>query len=158
MRYLLRAVKYFCAFCVLYVALVWLGVKSQGAGVSVWDSIVATMSVTRGWMLSGAVVLLSALYPRFGFMTRRVECDMTEDREQLLAAFTMAGFVLREESDGRMIFRGDNLMRRILMLCEDEIVVEQYGQWVDIKGIRRGVANAAYRLELYMENKQRRKE
>ena len=70
----------------------------------------------------------------------------------------MAGFVLREESDGRMIFRGDNLMRRILMLCEDEIVVEQYGQWVDIKGIRRGVANAAYRLELYMENKQRREE
>ena len=83
---------------------------------------------------------------------------MTEDREQLLAAFTMAGFVLREESDGRMVFRGDNLMRRILMLCEDEIVVEQYGQWVDIKGIRRGVANAAYRLELYMENKQRREE
>ncbi len=155
MRYIVRALKYFCAFCVLYVAIVWLGLKSQGAGESVWDSIVTTLSVPRGWLLAGAVVLLSALYPRFGFMTRRVECDMTEDREQLLAAFTMAGFTLREESDGKMVFRGDNLMRRIFMLCEDEIVVEQYAQWVDIKGIRRGVANASYRLELYIENKRR---
>ncbi len=155
MRYIVRALKYFCAFCVLYVAIVWLGLKSQGAEEAVWDSIVTTLSVPRGWLLAGAVVLLSALYPRFGFMTRRVECDMTEDREQLLAAFTMAGFTLRDESDGRMVFRGDNLMRRIFMLFEDEIVVEQYAQWVDIKGIRRGVANASYRLELYIENKRR---
>lgn len=155
MKYIVRAVKYFCAFCVLYVAIVWLGMKSQGMGVSAWDSIVATMQTTRGWMLSGAVVLLSALYPVFGFMTRRVECDMTEDRDQLLAAFSMAGFTLHEESDGRMVFRGDNLMRRIFMLFEDEIIVEQYAQWVEIKGIRRGVANAAYRLYLYIENKRR---
>lgn len=155
MKYIVRAVKYFCAFCVLYVAIVWLGMKSQGMGVSAFDSIVATMQTTRGLLLAGAVVLLSALYPVFGFMTRRVECDMTEDREQLLAAFSMAGFTLREESEGRMVFRGDNLMRRIFMLFEDEIVVEQYAQWVEIKGIRRGVANAAYRLYLYIENKRR---
>ncbi len=155
MKYIVRAVKYFCAFCVLYVAIVWLGMKSQGMGVSAFDSIMATMQTTRGLLLAGAVVLLSALYPVFGFMTRRVECDMTEDREQLLAAFSMAGFTLREESDGRMVFRGDNLMRRIFMLFEDEIVVEQYAQWVEIKGIRRGVANAAYRLYLYIENKRR---
>lgn len=155
MKYIVRAVKYFCAFCVLYVAIVWLGMKSQGMGVSAFDSIMATMQTTRGLLLAGAVILLSALYPVFGFMTRRVECDMTEDREQLLAAFSMAGFTLREESDGRMVFRGDNLMRRIFMLFEDEIVVEQYAQWVEIKGIRRGVANAAYRLYLYIENKRR---
>lgn len=155
MKYIVRAVKYFCAFCVLYVAIVWLGMKSQGMGVSAFDSIVATMQTTRGLLLAGAVILLSALYPVFGFMTRRVECDMTEDREQLLAAFSMAGFTLREESEGRMVFRGDNLMRRIFMLFEDEIVVEQYAQWVEIKGIRRGVANAAYRLYLYIENKRR---
>lgn len=158
MRYFVRAAKYFVAFCVLYLVLVWLGLKSQGGDASVWESIVATMSVKRGWMLVGAVVVISALYPRFGFMTRRIECDMVADREQLLAAFTMAGFVLREEGDGRMVFRGDNLMRRIFMLFEDEIVVEQYAQWVDITGNRRGVANAAYRLELYMENKQREKD
>lgn len=156
MRYVIRAVKYFIAFCVLYVGIVWLGLKSShGMDSSVWESIVMTMQTTRGLLLAVAVVLLSAMYPRFGFMTRRVECSMEEDREQLLNAFTLSGFVLKEESDGRMVFRADNLARRIVMLFEDEVVVEQYAQWVDIKGIRRGVANAAYRLELYMEAKQR---
>lgn len=156
MKYVIRAVKYFIAFCVLYVGIVWLGLKSShGMDCSVWESIVLTMQTTRGLLLAVAVVLLSALYPRFGFMTRRVECSMEEDREQLLNAFILSGFVLKEESDGRMVFRADNLARRIVMLFEDEVVVEQYAQWVDIKGIRRGVANAAYRLELYMEAKQR---
>lgn len=155
MRYIVRAIKYFVAFCVLYLGVVWLGLASQGGSMSVWESIVATMHTSRGLMLVVAVVLLSALYPRFGFMTRRVECDVIEDREQLLTAFSMAGFVLREECGGRMVFRGDNLVRRIFMLFEDEIVVEQREQWAEIKGNRRGVANAAYRLELYMENKQR---
>lgn len=155
MRYIVRAIKYFVAFCVLYLGVVWLGLASQGGSMSVWESIMATMHTSRGLMLVAAVVLLSALYPRFGFMTRRVECDVIEDREQLLTAFSMAGFVLREECGGRMVFRGDNLVRRIFMLFEDEIVVEQREQWAEIKGNRRGVANAAYRLELYMENKQR---
>lgn len=156
MRYVIRAIKYFVAFCVLYLGIVWLGLKSSnGMEHSVWESVVVTMQTTRGLLLAAAVVLLSALYPRFGFMTRRVECDMVEDREQLLNAFSLAGFALKEDGDGRMVFRADNLMRRIVMLFEDEIIVEQYGQWVDIKGIRRGVANAAYRLYLYMDAKQR---
>ena len=156
MKYVIRAVKYLIAFCVLYLGVVWLGLKSsQGMEHSVWESISLTMQTSRGWMLAGAVVVLSALYPRFGFMSRRVECSMEEDREQLLNAFSLAGFALKEESDGRMVFRADNLARRIVMLFEDEIVVEQYAQWVEINGIRRGVANAAYRLYLYMEAKQR---
>ena len=32
------------------------------------------------------------------------------------------------------------------MLFEDDITVEQYGQWIDITGIRRGVAKVVYRM------------
>lgn len=159
MKYVIRAIKYFVAFCVLYLGIVWLGLKSSnGMEHSVWESVMMTMQTTRGLMLVAAVVVLSALYPRFGFMSRRVECDMVEDREQLLNAFSLSGFVLKEESDSRMVFRADNLARRIVMLFEDEIVVEQYAQWVEITGIRRGVANAAYRLYLYMDAKQKSEE
>ena len=159
MKYVIRAIKYFVAFCVLYLGIVWLGLKSSnGMEHSVWESVMMTMQTTRGLMLAAAVVVLSALYPRFGFMSRRVECDMVEDREQLLKAFSLSGFALKEESDSRMVFRADNLARRIVMLFEDEIVVEQYAQWVEITGIRRGVANAAYRLYLYMDAKQKSEE
>ncbi len=147
MKYLIRAVKYFAAFCVLYLAVVWLSfATTKGMDVNVWDHIVATFATTRGKMLGLAVVVLSALYPRFGFMTRRVECDMAEERDYLLQVFALAGFSLKEESEGRMVFRADNILSRLVMLFEDEITVEQYGQWIDVSGIRRGVAKVVYRM------------
>ena len=146
MRYFIRALKYFAAFCVLYFAIVWLSVMTtKGMDISAWDYIVANFQTTRGQLLGLAVVVLSAVYPRMGFMTRRVECDMEAERDYILRVFAAAGFTLKEESDGRMVFRADNILSRLFMLFEDEIVGEQYGQWIDISGIRRGVAKVLYR-------------
>ncbi|MBR3887009.1 MAG: hypothetical protein IKJ21_05375 [Alistipes sp.] len=147
MRYLVRAVKYFAAFCVIYLAVVWLSVSTmKGYEQSVWDYVWATLQTTRGQLLVVAVVVLSAFYPRFGFITRRVEWDMEDERDQIIATFALAGFSLREEGDGRMVFRADNMLDRLVMLFEDEITVVQYGQWIDITGIRRGVAKVVYRM------------
>ncbi|MBO5878645.1 MAG: hypothetical protein J6Q29_04160 [Alistipes sp.] len=149
MRYLVRSAKYFAAFCVLYVAIIWISVKTTSSmDVSVWDYIVATFATTRGKLLGVAVVVLSALYPRMGFMTRQVQCDMTEERDFILSIFAVAGFTLKEESQGRMVFRADNILSRIVMLFEDEIVVEQNGPKLDITGIRRAVAKVIYRMGL----------
>lgn len=146
MKYFVRALKYFAAFCVLYVAIVWLSViTTKGMDISAWDYIVANFQTTRGKLLGLAVVVLSAVYPRMGFMTRRVECDMETERDYILRVFAAAGFTLKEESEGRMVFRADNILSRLFLLFEDEIVVEQYGQWIDISGIRRGVAKVLYR-------------
>ena len=147
MKYLIRSVKYFLAFCVLYVAIVYLSIMTtKGMDISAWEYIVAVFSTTRGKMLGLAVVVLSALYPRMGFMTRRVECDMQQERDYLIQMFAVAGFSLKEESEGRMVFRADNILSRLVMLFEDDITVEQYGQWIDITGIRRGVAKVVYRM------------
>lgn len=143
----MRAVKYFAAFCVIYLAVVWLSVSTMnGYEQSVWDYVWATLQTTRGQLLVVAVVVLSAFYPRFGFITRRVEWDMEDERDQIIATFALAGFSLREEGDGRMVFRADNMLYRLVMLFEDEITVVQYGQWIDITGIRRGVAKVVYRM------------
>lgn len=143
----MRAVKYFAAFCVIYLAVVWLSVSTMnGYEQSVWDYVWAMLQTTRGQLLVVAVVLLSAFYPRFGFITRRVEWDMEDERDQIIATFALAGFSLREEGDGRMVFRADNMLDRLVMLFEDEITVVQYGQWIDITGIRRGVAKVVYRM------------
>ena len=145
MRYLIRSMKYLLAFCVIYLAVVWLSLKTtRGMDVSVMDYVLATLQTTKGQLLMAAVVVLSALYPRFGFMTRRVECDMEEERDSLLANMALAGYTLREESEGRMVFRATSILDRIVMLFEDEIVVEQYAQWINITGIRRGVAKVVF--------------
>ena len=96
MRYLIRSVKYLLAFCVIYLAVVWLSLKTtRGMDVSVMDYVLATLQTTKGQLLMAAVVVLSALYPRFGFMTRRVECDIEEERDSLLANMALAGYTLR---------------------------------------------------------------
>lgn len=155
MKYLVRAIKYFVAFCVLYVGILWLSLRMSGMDVPVWDSVAVTMQTTRGQLLAVAVVVLSVAYPRFGFVTRRVECSIDEDGEQIATAFEMSGFRMVSKSDDGLVFRADNIVRRLTLLGEDEITVRQYGQWVEITGIRRAVARVAYRLEMYMDNKRR---
>lgn len=147
MRYLIRAVKYFFAFCVLYVGVVWLSILTQkGMDISVWDSISATMATERGRMLALAVVALSAAYPFFGFVKRSVKWDMATEADRLVEIFAAAGFALKEQGEGKMIFKANNILDRLVMLFEDEIVVEQQGEQITLSGIRRGVAKVIYRL------------
>jgi hypothetical protein len=147
MRYLIRAVKYFFAFCVLYVGVVWLSILTQkGMDISVWDSISATMATERGRMLALAVVALSAAYPFFGFVKRSVEWDMASEADRLVEIFAAAGFALKEQGEGKMVFKANNILDRLVMLFEDEIVVEQQGEQITLSGIRRGVAKVIYRL------------
>ena len=147
MRYLIRAVKYFFAFCVLYVGVVCLSILTQkGMDIGVWDSISATMATERGRMLALAVVALSAAYPFFGFIKRSVKWDMTTDADRLVEIFAAAGFALKEQGEGKMVFKANNILDRLVMLFEDEIVVEQQGEQITLDGIRRGVAKVIYRL------------
>ena len=147
MRYLIRAVKYFFAFCVLYVGVVWLSILTQkGMDISVWDSISATMATERGRMLALAVVALSAAYPFFGFVKRSVKWDMASEADRLVEIFAAAGFALKEQGEGKMVFKANNILDRLVMLFEDEIVVEQQGEQITLDGIRRGVAKVIYRL------------
>ena len=136
MRYLIRSVKYLLAFCVIYLAVVWLSLKTtRGMDVSVMDYVVATLQTTRGQLLMAAVVVLSALYPRFGFMTRRVECDMEEEKDVIIAAFARAGFSLKGESDGRMVFRATNVLDRIVMLLESNPTLKlEFASHTDSRG------------------------
>ena len=55
------------------------------------------------------------------------------------------------EEDGVMTFRADGPLRKLMLLGEDEIKVSQYGQWIQIDGIRRGVARVEYRLDSYIQ-------
>jgi predicted NBD/HSP70 family sugar kinase len=55
-------------------------------------------------------------------------------------------FALKEQGEGKMVFKANNILDRLVMLFEDEIVVEQQGEQITFSGIRRGVAKVIYRL------------
>ena len=150
-KYIVRSLKYFFALCVLCIALMGLMLMTGTSALSLDDTLYVMLHTDRYLMLFAAIVALAAVYPRFGFVVRKVEGDVEENREQIVNAFKSAGFSLRGEEDGVMTFRADGPLRKLMLLREDEIKVSQYGQWIQIDGIRRGVARVEYRLDSYIQ-------
>lgn len=153
-KYLIRSAKYFVALCVLLVAIMALN-RAMGSTLTIRETFYVMFHTTRGLLLPVVVVVLALCYPRFGFIVRRVEGDTELDREQIVNAFRSAGFSLRREEEGTLFFRADGFVQKLLLLWEDEIRVSQYGQWIELDGIRRGVARVQYLLDSYLQMKRR---
>ena len=153
-KYLIRSAKYFVALCVLLVAIMALN-RAMGSTLTIRETFYVMFHTTRELLLPVVVVVLALCYPRFGFIVRRVEGDTELDREQIVNAFRSAGFSLRREEEGTLFFRADGFVQKLLLLWEDEIRVSQYGQWIELDGIRRGVARVQYRLDSYLQMKRR---
>ena len=91
-KYIVRSLKYFFALCVLCIALMGLMLMTGTSALSLDDTLYVMLHTDRYLMLFAAIVALAAVYPRFGFVVRRVEGDIEENREQILNAFRSAGF------------------------------------------------------------------
>lgn len=151
MKYFIRSLKYFCALCVLCAVIMYLNQLAGTARLTVGETFYVMFHTTRGMLLPVVIVVLAALYPKFGFIVRQVEGDIDENRQQILNAFRSEGYSLRSDEEGVMTFRADNWSKKLLLLGEDELKVSQYGQWIRIEGIRRSVARVQYRLDSYLE-------
>jgi hypothetical protein len=86
-------------------------------------------------------------------MKRREVAYLVEDKDVVIDAFKKVGYVLKEERDGVLVFVAQSTIKKALLLFEDEITVEQNGQWILIKGIGRMVARVAYYLQVLLERK-----
>lgn len=150
MKYFIRSLKYFVALCVICVAILALMLATGTSALTLDQTVYVMFHTSRYATLFAAIVVLAALYPRFGFVVRKVEGDVEENREQIVNAFRSSGFSLHSEEDGVMVFRADTLLQKLMLLGEDEIRVSQYGQWIVLDGIRRGVARVQYRLDSYI--------
>ena len=154
MRYLIRAVKYLLLLSALYVALVWamylLGAEPQ---IDPWLQIEAHLRADIGKKMVVMFVILAALYPRFGFMRKRIEGYRPErDKERLQNAMELFGYKLAESHDGVDVYRAEGVVKRLTLLWEDRIEVRTEDGALEMKGIRRMVARIAYQLETYIRN------
>jgi hypothetical protein len=116
----------------------------------------AQLGSERGVWLVATFIGLALLYPRFGYVRRIVEdVDIEGDRIRIDNAMKLYGFKFAGTRDGRLVYRAEGIIRRITLLFEDEVVVEQIGDEVVISGHRRTVVRAVIRLEGYLVNKRR---
>ncbi len=147
MKNLIRSVKYFLALCVLCIAIMFLNQSLGWSQLTIRETFDVMFHTTRGALLPIVMVVAAAFYPRFGFARRKIEGDVVEHRTQIINAMLDSGFKLVREEDEVMYFRARSIFTKLFLLWDDEIRVSQYGQWIIVEGVRRGVAMSTYRLQ-----------
>ena len=147
-KYLIRSVKYFIAFCVVYVAFMALAHYTDHLPVTFAERWQLMFATWRGWGMVVGIIL-------FGFAKRSIEADIVADREQLDMAAEVVGLRLISASEGELVYRADGL-RRLMRLFEDEVRVRQNGNQVEVEGLRSYSVRMADDAERYITNKHRR--
>lgn len=149
--YLRRSAKYLLwlifLFALIFALMLSTGTSRVGAD-RMFDELFGSV---RGAVLGAVILLLAALYPKFGFTRRSVRGDMDRDRERILHVFASGGYSLVSEEGRTLVFRVASPVRRLLMQGEDGIVVSGEEDRIMLDGIRKEVVKAEFRLKSFLE-------
>jgi hypothetical protein len=152
-RYILRSVKYLIKICILLAILGAIMMLSESSTLDFnsLDSFASSYFATwRGWLFTAAIVIWCAVYPRVEFVVRHLDYDMREGKEAIVKALNAGGMVLAEDSDGRMVFRGEGF-RRIWHMWDDAVTItDNPSGGFDLEGPRRFVTEAMQRIPAYI--------
>lgn len=147
MKYLIRAAKYFLSLCVLSVVLVTV-LYALGMAAGTPQEMLRMLAYTpKGWVFLAAIVFFSALWPRIGYTTVRLEGDLQTDRPRIDEAFRTEGYEAAGVRDSRLIYRATRLWRRIGLRFDDAVSLQQQGSWIEMEGARKAVVRIGTRLE-----------
>lgn len=149
-------IKVVLLVAVLYLLMFVTGTARVSAGIMVQE----LFTTARGAALLAALVVLAALYPRFGYVRRRVAGIYADaDRMGIIEAMHSAGYVLVREDEGRyMAFRAGSGFRRLWLMMDDAVTVRAVDGGVEIDGVRKEVVHALFRLETYIRYRKDGKE
>ncbi len=159
-KYILRAVKYLVKLLILFAILFAFMMWSETSTLNFdnWDSFFAGyFGTVKGWLFTAVVIVWSAVYPKVEFVKRHSNYDMREGREVIIKVFKMGRMVPADETDGKMVFRGESIGRRLWFLWDDAVTVTRNpAGGFDMEGPRRFVGEAQQRMPGYMEMKDER--
>jgi hypothetical protein len=155
MKYTIRAVKYLFKLAVLLTVIFALmqaggmsNIESTGGLAGFFRSFIAT---SRGQIFAAALVVWCAVYPAVEFKRRTLSFDMRTRRDAITKAMRAGGMTLASDEDGRMVFRGESLLRRAWWLGEEAVTITTNpAGGIDIEGPRRFVMEAEHRIPNYV--------
>ena len=147
MKYFIRAVKYFFYFTllttVLITVLVLIGAVENDINAIFEDG---TESL---WKIVVFFAAVSAVYPKVGFMSRKVEVnrDWQEIREEALEFFKDRRYELESENPGKITFRIKDTRGKLSKMYEDRVTVTRVLDGYEFEGLRKDVIRLAASFE-----------
>ena len=147
MKYTIRAIKYFFYFAilttVLITILVLIGAVENDIN-AIFDG--GTESL---WKIALFFAAVAAVYPKVGFMTRKVDVnrDWQEIREEALDFFNERRYELESETADKITFRIKGLQGKLSKMYEDRVTVTKVLDGYEFEGLRKDVLRLATGFE-----------
>ncbi len=155
MKYTIRAVKYLVKIAVLLSVIFALmrlsgtsNIESTGGITGFFKTLIAT---SQGQIFVVALAIWCAIYPAVEFKRRSLLYDMRTRRDAIIKAMRAGRMTLAEDEGGRMVFRGESLVRRAWWMGDEAVTITSNPDGgIDIEGPRRFVMEAEHRIPNYV--------
>ena len=147
MKYLIRSVKYFFYFAFLTTAIV-LALVLIGAVEGNIETIFED-GYNSLWKIAAFFAIVAAVYPKFGFVTRKLDTNADWDtvRNAALKYFSEKPFKVETQTDGSISFRRRDPIGSMTKMGEDRITVVRKEDGYALEGLRKDVFLYASGLE-----------
>ena len=149
MKYLVRSIKYFFYFsiiCTLIItALVLIGAVEGNVDAIFEEGYRSVIKIAIFFLL------VAAVYPKLGFITRTLETDKSwnEIRETAVNYMAENHYEIESETPDMVTFRIKGTVGRLTKMYEDRITFIRTGQGWNLEGLRKD----AFRLASGLENR-----
>ena len=149
MKYLVRSIKYFFYFsivCTLIItALVLIGAVEGNVDAIFEEGYRSVIKIAIFFLL------VAAVYPKLGFITRTLETDKSwnEIRETAVNYMAENRYEIESETPDMVTFRIKGTVGRLTKMYEDRITFTRTGQGWNLEGLRKD----AFRLASGLENR-----
>lgn len=154
-RYIVRAVKYFCWFAILFTLIISALVFTKFVPANVGQMFI------HGWMsvleIAGVFAVFSALYPKFGYQKRMVSLpgEWSEVAPQVKAWFAERGdYRIESETPEKICLRSTRAGVRIARMWEDRLTVTPCLGGFEMEGPSKDVARLASAIEYKLQGEQ----
>ena len=147
MKYTIRAIKYFFYFSILttaiITALILIGAVENDIN-AIFEGGAKSL-----WKIAVFFAAVAAVYPKVGFMTRKVEVnrDWNEIREETLEFFKDRRYELESETADKITFRIKGVQGRLAKMYEDRVTVTRVLDGYEFEGLRKDVLRIATGFE-----------
>lgn len=152
MRYLVRAVKYFFYFLIIFVVLMALMIAFGFVEADI-DTMFRNGTESL-WQIGVMLVIFGAAYPFFGFAKKEawITGEYSEIRSGVLAYMESRGYVLESEEGENLTFRCAGPLNRTFRMFEDRITLTRSITGFTMEGLRKDVVRLAMGLEYRFRN------
>lgn len=152
MKYLIRAIKYFLYFTIIFSLII---AALTLTGITHGD-IHTMFKDDSWWKILLIFVAAGALYPSVGYMKKNAYFTggLDANRPKIIEVLSTLGFVLEENAPEKMTFRCKNKFHRLTRMYEDRITLTPDMAGVVVDGLRKEVVRVVMHLEHHLRSEE----